>query len=760
MSKYLVDEILPKEEVAVCYFFFKDGFADQQSASIAACALLRQLLVHRPHLLQDWVLDEVDRYGEQLFTVFHNVWGIIIQILQNGGAGKVIFVLDALDECNEGHLSHLSAKVREHFLENNNPNLKLLLTSRPYDHIWRQFQELEDMVPEIHLSGENEEEVEKISNEIDLVVKYRISLLSKRKRLLPHEEDHIQKLFARVPNRTYLWVTLTLDFIEQSPGCTTGSVTKAINNCPKTVDEAYNNILAKSPDTGKALKVLKIVLASFTPLTVEEMAIAMTLDDCNESYQQFQDELEPPERFRISLRELCGLLLVVVSDHVYLLHQTAREFLVSRDIAAPNYTSGPQHYGSSNWKHSISMAHAHAGMAEACMTYLLNKFDLANWRFQPHAYSYWTGYIRKSGSEFGKKTVKKQLDILHRFCDPGDLRNKGILLVSDKKGQLLDECLVLASWWHLTAVVELLTETNQANPNIRVQCRRTPLILAVQSGNIPIIRALLAHRDIDPNLCADRGWTALHQAVEFRKYDAINPLVQSEKVDVNILDCDKKTPLMLAAKWYLGPKAASNGVEVILSRKDLKVNMVDSNGRMAFMLGVLCYNWPFLKLLSKDKRIDFDMIDNEGHDALTLCTKKSGGDPTPIEILLVEFEVDFGPSSVSRALIEAAKRNHKYVAMALLDTGKADLEQTDCEGNTAIAWATKNQNPDLLELLTGRLNIDTGCTGEDEDTGPPSPSGELPRTGSKSVMDEKLEEEDNEEGGSEGEAVRKKDDEI
>ena len=68
-------------------------------------------------------------------------------------------------------------------------SLKFLLTNRPYDYIWREFRELENRLPTIYLSGEDEVEVEKISQEIDLVIQNRVEDISRKRSL--ELDEHI-----------------------------------------------------------------------------------------------------------------------------------------------------------------------------------------------------------------------------------------------------------------------------------------------------------------------------------------------------------------------------------------------------------------------------------------------------------------------------------------------------------------------------------------------------------------------------------------
>jgi ankyrin repeat domain-containing protein 50 len=57
LAKYLIDHVLPSNSKrTTCYFFFKDDFPDQRSATNALCAILRQLFLEKRHLLQQSTL--------------------------------------------------------------------------------------------------------------------------------------------------------------------------------------------------------------------------------------------------------------------------------------------------------------------------------------------------------------------------------------------------------------------------------------------------------------------------------------------------------------------------------------------------------------------------------------------------------------------------------------------------------------------------------------------------------------------------------
>lgn len=150
-------------------------YPDQKRSTIALASILRQLFMAQPHLLSNSVLDQFDTEGEKLVESFRGLWDILMSITASSNSGEIICVMDALDECQEDDRNQLIGAVRDLYLRsNNNSKLRFFLTSRPYGYIRREFRELENQMPTIHLSGEGQAEVEKISHEINLVIMKRV----------------------------------------------------------------------------------------------------------------------------------------------------------------------------------------------------------------------------------------------------------------------------------------------------------------------------------------------------------------------------------------------------------------------------------------------------------------------------------------------------------------------------------------------------------------------------------------------------------
>ncbi|KAI9039296.1 uncharacterized protein KD926_009738 [Aspergillus affinis] len=254
----------------------------------------------KPHLLTDSVLAKGDIDGDELVHSFSTLWGILNTASVNEKAEEILCILDSLDECAEDDRKRLIRAVNEFYLGRQDSN------------------KLKPAI--IHLSGEGEKETHKISDEINLVIKKRAKDIREQRNLEVDEYEHLVSQITAVENRTYLWVSLILDVLENMPAFTKGNVRRAIHNLLQTVDSAYERILQRSSDLQKARGLLHLITAAMEPLSLGAMSLALALALASESGHQapvnIRDEIEPEYRFKRTLRDLCGLFLVVVDGKI------------------------------------------------------------------------------------------------------------------------------------------------------------------------------------------------------------------------------------------------------------------------------------------------------------------------------------------------------------------------------------------------------------------------------------------------------------
>ncbi|KAI9163640.1 Serine/threonine-protein phosphatase 6 regulatory ankyrin repeat subunit A [Paramyrothecium foliicola] len=364
LAKHLVDDVLlSSTDRTTCYFFFKDDFIDQKDVNSALRCILHQLFLQRPELL-DSAIDEILSKNEQALKSFTILWDILLRIASNT-SDEIVCILDALDECESKGQARLLDNLEDLFQqENNNRRLKFLITSRPYSHIARPMRSMERHC--IRLSGEGEAELEQISHEISLVIGARMEGLAVRLQLTSQEQQILRTELTRDKHRTYLWVYLIFDVLNNMTGITEQDLQAKVRQLPQTVNEAYERILGRSRDARKARRLLEMIIAAERPLELSEMVEALAIEPDHRSFEDL--ELEPLDRFRTSVREICGLFVSIIHGKLYLLHQTAREFLLSK--APTRNAELKRSTQEMTWHHSLTLANAHLTAAEVCIRYL------------------------------------------------------------------------------------------------------------------------------------------------------------------------------------------------------------------------------------------------------------------------------------------------------------------------------------------------------------------------------------------------------
>ena len=148
---------------------------------------------------------------------------------------------------------------------------KYVLTSRPYEKIVSQFRERDLLMafPNIRILIPGEEESEVISQEVNHVITHWVSQLPEKKHLSCDMKNYLEKRLQETTHRTYLWVYLVFDYLENEVfKKTIKGVDSAITALPTTIYEAYEQILSKSKQYPMVRKALCIILAASRPLTL------------------------------------------------------------------------------------------------------------------------------------------------------------------------------------------------------------------------------------------------------------------------------------------------------------------------------------------------------------------------------------------------------------------------------------------------------------------------------------------------------------
>ncbi|KAH8587245.1 ankyrin repeat-containing domain protein [Bisporella sp. PMI_857] len=366
LSRSLIEkELRNSDSRSVCYFFFKDN-EQQDRLAIALCSLLHQLFDVQPQLLKH-AIDAWEKNDKELQKEHNKLWHILINAATDEDSHDIICVLDAMDECQESDRQILIRFLSNFYQESSHQasqrtSLKFLVTSRPYYDIESSFRDIPDNLPAIRLSGEHEND--KIHKEIDLVIRERVGKLAAEHSLSNSTRTSLEQCLFQMEHRTYLWLHLAFEDIKEQYRDSLRPDWESVESLqlPSSVADAYEKILGKITKRQKpvATKILHIIVGAYRPLTISEMAIAFGLAERpnSQSYMEFKIE---DARLEKLIRQLCGLFVFIKRSKIYLIHQTAKEFLVQKESVI----------ASTVWRHCLNPVDSENIMARICIDYLL-----------------------------------------------------------------------------------------------------------------------------------------------------------------------------------------------------------------------------------------------------------------------------------------------------------------------------------------------------------------------------------------------------
>jgi ankyrin repeat protein len=691
LAKYLIDHVLPQSAI-ICYFFFKAQ--DQNTVRQALCALLHQLFSQKPSLIKH-AMEQFSNNKENLINMTNSLWTILGNAVQDPQAGHVIVVLDALDECAELEFEGLMRNVENqcHGNQSGHSKLKYLLTSRPYEKIVSKVRTLLHNFPRIHIPGEESSEI--ISQEVNHVIKFRVERLAREKVLSDKVKDHLADRLLKITHRTYLWVYLVFDYLQMEDfKKTPKGVDSSIATLPKSVNQAYEQILSKSKEYRIVRKALCIILAAARPLTVSEMNVAMNIDSTSQSFHNL--DLEEEAHFISRLRSWCGLFVSIHHGRIYFLHQTAREFLLADLLSSTSILTKLQ------WHHSITINYAYAILAELCVRYL-NFFNSdtilltdttlkAGHHVDSHAFltysaEFWGLHFRKACISNGAAIAL----LASRICDP-DSRAYSVwkqihfgttvmMLPVHSTG------LIVASYLGHSAVASLLIEKG-ANLESKDENDRTPLLWAAQNGHEAVVNLIL-EKGANMESRDKYGQTPLLWAA-ITGQEAVVKLLLENGANLELKDKYSRTPLL----W-----AAENGHEAVvklLLKKGADFESKDEDRQTPLFWAAQNGHEEVVKLLL-EKGADFELKDEDGQTPLFWAAQN--GHEAVVKLLLEKgVNLESNNENGQTLLLWAAQNGHEAIVKLLLEKG-ANLESKDKYGQTPLSWAAQNGHEAVVKLL-------------------------------------------------------------
>jgi hypothetical protein len=279
-----------------------------------------------------------------------SLWAILEEMLRAPIFGTIYCIVDALDECQDEASRHRLLAFLERLVQSastrkrNSPVLKALIISRPTVELSRGL----DQCPSIHLKAN--------PHDLEAFIRRQIGKLQLDANL---QGDAIKLLTGRA-EQTFLWISIVLKKLKDATTLLSqADMERIISESPSDLTALYEGIVSQIMHSGDVAqqKLLVWVVYGRRALTLLELQEALSIQDDS-------DSVESTRKHRIRLTEnavtnAAGVILEISDERVYLIHQSAKDFLLrSGHLATAEFCRG---------------LHPAAYLAKVCMVYLCFK---------------------------------------------------------------------------------------------------------------------------------------------------------------------------------------------------------------------------------------------------------------------------------------------------------------------------------------------------------------------------------------------------
>ena len=195
------------------------------------------------------------------------------------------------------------------------PHVKWIVSSRNWLEIEKRLEKAREKVKLcLELNAES------VSAAVGKYIQYKVDQLEKQQKYDKNTRDAVQDYLSSNTNDTFLWVALVCQHLEKVSRWNTLA---KLNMFPPELDGVYERMMEQicnSDDIDICKRILACVTTVYRPITLKELS-------------SFDDVLEAASDNLESLREiigLCGSFLTIREGIVYFVHQSAKDFLLTK----------------------------------------------------------------------------------------------------------------------------------------------------------------------------------------------------------------------------------------------------------------------------------------------------------------------------------------------------------------------------------------------------------------------------------------------
>jgi hypothetical protein len=314
----IIDELKSQATSGLMSFFFCQATDSRINNATSVLRGLIYLLADQQPSLASHLQEKYDYAGKSLFEDA-NSWvalsDIFKNILQDPGLETTYLVIDALDEC----VTDLTKLLDLIISIPSTTRVKWLLSSRNELHIEQRLRSANE---ETKLSLELKENAEQVSQAVNVYIRKKLSTIDTLQDT--NLRDRVRDILHRKANGTFLWVALVIQELERPESW---DPLQVVEDVPTDLYQLYDRMVTQIQRLPKrnleiCRQMLSISTIAYRPLHVAEIG----------SLCKFQADTSATDItvFMKTIRKIiamCGSFLTVRDNHVYLIHQSAKDYL-------------------------------------------------------------------------------------------------------------------------------------------------------------------------------------------------------------------------------------------------------------------------------------------------------------------------------------------------------------------------------------------------------------------------------------------------
>ncbi|KAJ7582146.1 ankyrin repeat-containing domain protein [Mycena floridula] len=262
------------------------------------------------------------------------------------------------------------------------------------------------------------------------------------------------------------------------------------------------------------------------------------------------------------------------------------------------------------------------------------------------------------------------------------------------------------------AVIDLLCERDDLNPNVQSYRSRGPLSWAAAEGHIEWVEFLLQLPGINPDLKDEmESQTPLLYAADADKANTMRILMQCNDVDLNSQDKHGRTPLSYAASYYdlFRDHNATHSVALLLAHPNIQPDCPDYTGRTPLSYAAASYlSKEVVALLVQREDVDINSQDVYGRTPLSYASEK-GREKTALHLLdLPGIHANLadrrGITPLMYSAMEGGYDNTLF--KRLLNHDAVDRNQLDFQGRTLLMFCAMARYEETAQYLLDNYVMD------------------------------------------------------